>query len=312
MKRLFFVFFICILLTGCTARHKTQQTLFAMDTVMDLQVWAQDAKTAQNALGAVQELIGEIEGIWSATDETSVLSALNRGEACLSPEQKALLGELEALSERTGGTFDPKLHGVIESWGFLSGQCRVPSREELDAALEQKKWNLGAAMKGYAGQKAAELLDEMNVDRAILNLGGNIQTYGSKPDGQPWQIGIQNPEGKGNMGIISVEGTIAVVTSGDYQRFFEENGKKYHHILDPETGYPVESGLKSVTVICRDGLTADVLSTALFVMGLADAAEFWRESDDFEAVFVLSDGQVLATEGAQLSGCVYEVIRREE
>ena len=313
MKRILCILFIiCILLAGCTGEQQVQRTTFAMDTVMDFQVWASREEDANNAISDLTDMVAQLESTWSVTEETSALSALNRGEGELKQEQQTLLLELEVLSARTGGAFDPKLQNVIELWGFLSEEYHVPTEEELNAALESEAWNLGAALKGYAGRQAVVLLERTNVSRALLNLGGNIQTYGFKADGSPWKIGIQNPDGGDYVGIVAVEGTMAVVTSGDYQRYFEENGVKYHHILDPETGYPADSGIRSVTVICEDGLTADVLSTALFVMGLEQATQFWRESDDFEAVFILTDGRVYATEGAALSGCEFEVICREK
>lgn len=311
MKRLFCVLLMCILLTGCAEKAEpAQQTLFCMDTVMDLKVWGKDADVG---IGRIISALTTLEANWSATDEKSLLSCIKKGQnIVLDVHSSSMLAKADRLSERTAGAFDPKLGALMELWGFYDKDYCVPTDSEIGEALKQTQLDLGGALKGYAGQACADLLKELDVDCAILNLGGNIQTYGSKPGGEPWQIAIQNPEGEGNIGILSVEGTVSIVTSGDYQRYFEENGKRYHHILDPETGYPADSGLRSVTVIGRDGMTADALSTALFVMGLEDAAEFWRESDDFEAVFVLTDGRILATAGAVLSGCEYEVIRREE
>lgn len=308
MKRLFaMVLILSLLLCGCESKPE-EKTVFCMDTVMDFKIWGKDAYEACIKLGV--ELQG-LEYRWSAHSEHSILAELNKGkELGFGPESSEVFGRIEEIRQLTGGAFNPQMRTLSEAWGFYDEQHRIPTQEEIDAALADSKWDLGGALKGYAGQVCADLLCDMDVDRALLNLGGNVQTFGQKPDGTPWQVGIQNPDGGDYLGIVSVTGSMAVVTSGDYQRYFEKDGVRYHHILDPETGYPADSGLRSVTVICADGLTADCLSTALFVMGLEKGSEFWRESDDFEAVFITEDGSIYATEGANLSGCEYEVIGR--
>ena len=309
MKRLFaLVSALLLLLSGCSAKP-LERTFFSMNTVMQFQIWGRDSDIGY---GRIITKLQDLEASWSATSADSVLWQLNNDNKLFQPEpgQAALLDQAEKLSIRTGGAFNPKMRLLSETWGFYNEQHRVPTQEEIDTALADPQWDLGGALKGYAGQKCAELLTELKIDRALLNLGGNVQTYGSKPDGSPWKVGIQNPDGGDYAGIVSVTGTMAVVTSGDYQRYFEKDGVRYHHILDPKTGRPADSGLRSVTVICEDGMTADALSTALFVMGLEKGSDFWRESDDFEAVFITEDGSVYATESAGLSGCAYEVISR--
>ena len=309
MKRFFaMVLTLSMLLCGCEPKP-LERTFFTMNTVMQFKIWGKDA---DNGYGRIITKLQELESSWSATSEDSILWQLNNRNTIfqLEPGQAALLDKAETLSQRTGGAFNPKMRCLSEAWGFYNEQHRVPTQEEIDAAMADPQWDLGGALKGYAGQKCAELLTDLKIDRALLNLGGNVQTYGEKPDGTPWQVGLQNPDGGNYVGIVSVTGTMSVVTSGDYQRYFEKDGVRYHHILNPETGYPADSGLRSVTVICADGMTADCLSTALFVMGLEKGSEFWRESNDFEAVFITQDGSIYATEGANLSGCQYEVITR--
>ena len=315
MKRLFCIFLLLsLLLCGCGKEDLTQETYFAMDTVMELKVWGKDSEEAVRQLKA---LISQLDSDWSTTSETSLLSRLNEDpDLELTEDQAALLEKAEYLSQYTGGCFDPKLRSLSQAWGFYQSENQsedftLPTDAQITAALAVKKWDLGAAMKGYAGQACADLLYTLNVERAMLVLGGNVQTFGSKADGTPWQIGIQNPDGGDTLGILAVTGTTSVVTSGDYQRYFEKDGVTYHHILDPQTGRPADSGLRSVTVICKDGMTADALSTALFVMGLDHATAFWRQNGGFEAVFVTTGGAIYATEGAALSGCEYEVISHE-
>lgn len=308
MKKLSIMLVFLLLLTGCGQKGPENRTLFAMDTVMDISVSGQDQVAAADAL---EELLQQLDQRWSATNINSLPSKLNDEGGVLYMEDIQFLDQVEALSQRTNGAFDPMLHSVISLWGFLDKNYQVPTAEDLAAALAEEKWNLGGATKGYAGRRAVELLQTMDVDRALLNLGGNVQTYGEKEDGSPWIIGIQNPKGGDPVGTVAVVGTWAVVTSGDYQRYFEKDGVRYHHILDPKTGMPAESGLASVTVICQDGVVADALSTALYVMGLEDATALWRASSDFEMVLIDREGKVYATEGAALSGCEFEVIRRE-
>ena len=321
------VLLLCLMLGGCAKSGPVETEIFAMDTYMRIRVWGDS--------GLVSDVCDEIyrlETLFSVTDEKGEIFALNRdGKAALSAETAELLAKASALSERTGGAFDPTVYPLVSAWGFTADEQRVPSQDELSALLPSvgvdhlqlsgtdavltggAQLDLGGIAKGYTAQKCLSYLESEGVRRAMVSLGGTVLTLGTKPDGSAWVIGIADPnEPSEAVATLTFTGSMALVTSGGYQRYFEKDGVRYHHILDPETGLPADTGLASVTVITSDGTTADALSTALFVMGLEEGTEFWRDSDDFEAVFITQEGKIIATEGAaaMLGGCEFEVIAR--
>ncbi|MBQ7934309.1 MAG: FAD:protein FMN transferase, partial [Lachnospiraceae bacterium] len=172
-----------------------------------------------------------------------------------------------------------------------NGQVNMPEGYVLD---------LGAVGKGYTLDVLAQTLaGRHSVTGATISLGGSVLTYGSKPDGRPWYVGVVDPhDSKGQLGVLSLTGQWCVSTSGDYQRFVEVGGKSYHHILDPATGYPGESDVKSVTILCKSGLLSDALSTACFLLGSKEGMKLAKQYEA-EALFVTQQGEVLMTEGMQ-------------
>ena len=303
------------LLTGCSgapAQEPESATFFAMDTAMDFTVYGDAA-----LLDEAETLIGSLEEQVSVTDEHSDIYAIDHtGSGSLSGNAAELMAQALELCRRTGGALDISVYPIVQAWGFTTGSYQVPDEETIQSLLplvdytqiqydaatgvvtlpEGMEIDLGSVAKGYAGQLAAQMLREHGVQSALLNLGGNVQTVGTKPDGSPWQIGIKDPQGEDAMMVLSVEDQ-AVVTSGGYERYFEQDGQTYWHIMDPSTGHPADSGLISVTIVGDEGVVCDGLSTALFVMGLEKAADLWAQSGDFEAVFVTASGEVYITEG---------------
>ena len=311
--------------SGCAGAptQAAQTTIFAMDTVMNLTLYGRDEQADREALGQMVEQIYDLEGVLSATDGESELSALNQagGEPVqLSPELAHLLEQALELCEVTGGALDITAAPAVRAWGFLSGDYRIPEQEELEelqgridytrVELKDGGWatcpagmelDLGAVAKGYLGDVLSEWLREAGYSSALLDLGqSSIQAVGSKPDGTAWRIGIQDPEGEGYLGVLELQEG-AVGTSGGYQRYFEEDGVRYWHIMDPDTAAPARSGLTSVTVVGTSGLVCDGLSTALFVMGLEEGTRFWRDHPDlsFDVIFVAEDGGIYVTAGLE-------------
>ena len=304
-----------LFLTGCSAESSpepVQGTFFAMDTMMDFTVYGESGLIDQS-----ESLIASLESLVSVTDTGSELYAINQtGSGTLTGKASSLMEQALEICRRTDGALDLSIYPIVRAWGFTTGSYQVPDEAEIQALLplvdyrkiqydaadgdvtlpEGMEIDLGSVAKGYAGQLVAQMLREHGVQSALLNLGGNVQTVGTKPDGSPWQIGIKDPQGEDAMMVLSVEDQ-AVVTSGGYERYFEQDGQTYWHIMDPSTGHPADSGLISVTIVGDEGVVCDGLSTALFVMGLEKAADLWAQSCDFEAVFVTASGEVYITEG---------------
>ena len=328
MKKMRFaplLIFCCLLLTACSLNRPHTRETFAMDTVMRLTAYG---PKGEQALADGVAILNEVEKRLSATDENSEIHLLNAsGEGSVSPETTELLVRTLELSERTGGSFRPDLYSVTSLWGFTTERYCVPSAEEREQVLRELEnasvsvegnyvtlsgslLDMGASAKGYAAQKIVDSWRELGVRSGILSLGGNVQTLGKKPDGSLWRVGITDPVNVGETLCVLSVGETAMVTSGGYQRYFEEDGVRYCHIMDPATAGPVESDLLSVTVLADDGLLADCLSTALYVMGFDGAVDYWRSEGGFEMVLVDAEARVFATKGLEnvFSGCPFEVI----
>lgn len=305
------------LLCGCSVSDEkvSEKELFAMDTYMSFTAYGDNSEAA---LDEICEKIGELEGLFSVTDENSDISRINtaHGKAVnVNADTENIIARSVEISRLTGGSADITVYPLVRAWGFTKGEYAVPSEGDINGLLpytgyenitiegntvtvpEGFELDLGSIAKGYAGEICAEFLKNNGVSSAILNLGGNIQTVGAKPDGSPWRVAVTDPFSQSDI-ICTVEvRDKAVVTSGNYQRYFiAEDGKKYCHIIDPKTGHPADNGIASVTVIGDGGTYCDGLSTALFVMGSEKAADFWREHRDFDMIIIEESGNVLVTE----------------
>ena len=321
MKRVLALCIALLLLAGCApaqAQPTAERTFFAMDTVMTLRLYEGGDETV---LDEAEARVKELGGLWSVTDPDSEIYALNHTGSLMqmSAETGDLLETALGMCGRTDGALDISVYPILRVWGFTTGDYRVPSGEEIAALLplvdytqvwqsmgdaclpEGMEIDLGSVAKGWTGDRLAWELGQAGGTSALLDLGGNIQTVGSKPDGSPWRVAVRDPEGAGSLGVVEVIGQ-AVVTSGGYERYFEEDGVRYWHILDPRTGFPARSGLSSVTVVGDIGAVCDALSTALFVMGPEAALDFWRQPRDewnFELILVEEDGSVTITAGLE-------------
>lgn len=309
--------FLITLICSCGNSEDScaKRDLFAMDTYMTITAYGDNAEAA---LDKACSKITELEGLFSVTDANSDICRINSSDGStieINSYTSDIISRSKELSEITEGAVDITVYPLVKEWGFTTGNYNVPSEARINELLgftgtshirlsgskayvpDNFLLDLGSVAKGYAGEEAAAILKEEGVSSAILSLGGNVQTIGDKPDGSPWRVAVTSPFSPSDIiCTISVRDK-AVVTSGNYQRFFvAEDGKKYCHIIDPETGYPVDNGLASVTVIGESGTYCDGLSTALFVMGEEKAVNFLKERQDFDMLIITNDGRMILTE----------------
>jgi FAD:protein FMN transferase len=321
-----------------------QFTNFGMGTDISHKAFG---KNAEQSLKAVEKEAIRIEGNLSKYLTGSEIDRINQSAGiCCEPvslETYMVLSEAVEFSKLCHGLFDVTIGPLVELWNSSKVTQRAPQGSEIREILPLVNYedlnfdpdrrtvglnkagqsiDLGGIGKGFAGDRFLSIYQDFGITSAFSNIGGNVVTLGTKPDGSPWHVGILNPrQGESLIGSVSVTGK-SVVTSGDYQRYFtDDQGKRHHHILNPVTGFPSESGLISVSIITERSITADALSTIIFVAGMDKGLEILKSFPGTEAILIDSDLQVFITSGLQGSfqtdkniniTIVNEMVRSEE
>lgn len=319
------VLFFSQALSGCSTEEEPKIDSYdyiAMDTVFSIQAGplaADSEKSKDEIFKSCEEISENIEMSISKDLEGSDLYSLNTKIDALFDADPILTEVLTLaldISEKTGGAFDPTLGALTTLWN-VKGGGPVPAQTDIDASLKlcgtelieikddaihkndaDMMIDLGGIGKGYAAQKLVEHLYSSGFSYGIISAGRTVGVFGEKPDGNKFKIGIADPfDPDGIVGYLYTDSGFVSV-AGDYEQYFEENGIRYHHIIDPESGYPSDSGLTSVAVFSQNGATADALSTALMIMGYERGMEFYKSSElSFEAVFICDNGSVKTTDG---------------
>lgn len=285
-----------------------------MGTLVEIVLYT-DHETGRKAAGEAFGRMVLVEEEAHPSAEGSPLYLIRNGEgAAIEGGLARILDVARVVSRASSGAFDPTLGEVVNLWGFGRDDPRLPGPEEIESALSNTGYDLvpegqccaegleiwfelGGVAKGYAVDDAVAELLKKEVKAGIVNAGGDLRSFGIRPGRGFWKIGVQDPGNPQELaGILEVR-EAAVATSGDYQRYIEKDGIRYHHILDPDTGYPARSGLRGTTVIAPDCATADALATATFVMGPEQGFALLERWEGAEGILITEDGKILTTSG---------------
>lgn len=296
----------------------TRETRFIMGTLVEIVAYP-SSETTRAAVNRAFERMEEIED-QAYPDRSEFFLSLREGKPSALPEVLArVLDKALSVASESEGAFDPTLGRVVSLWGFDRNEPGIPADEDLAAALRTVGYRrlsvdsdgvvrptppgnplwleLGGVAKGYAVDVAVAELTESGIQAGIVNAGGDLRSFGVRPDRGFWRIGIQDPDDpQGMLGVLEVdEGSVA--TSGDYERYFEKDGIRFHHILDPTSGLPVRNGIRSATVITRECGLADALATAAFVMGPEKGLALLERLEGVEGILVVDGEDLLTTSG---------------
>ena len=286
---------LALFTTGCSeTAEPVRDAREALGTIVTITAYGEDESAVRDAIDTAFEVMDGIETELDVHEPGSALARHNQDEGASPAAIKEIASAIQSLEVERW--FSLALFDVTQAWSFENGG-RVPRRAEINAALEAGGIDAGGATKGLALDAALGVLQASAVDAALLTAGSTTLTFGDKPDGSPWRIGVEDPRDPSSIvTVIEATGNVTVSTSGDYQRYFESDGIRYHHIIDPASGEPAR-GLRSLTVVgTSSGLDSDILSTALFVAGPADAEEY--AADHSLGLFMVDDqGRALIVPG---------------
>lgn len=316
---------VFLLMMSCSADrsrsvHKSARAM--MGTLVEISVVGNPDKAKVIAHKLFKEIqhIDDLASFHKPSALTQINEHAGKGPFKADPELLKLIEEALRIAQQTNGAFDPTIGPVSVLWQFSGDkEPRLPSESEIKEALTKVGWqrvkidkdagtillpepgmalDLGGITKGYALNRAADMLKKSEVSGALVNIGGDILAYGEKEPGKPWRVGVEDPRDKSRVAAVTELKDKLIVTSGDYERFFIKDGKRYHHILDPATGYPA-STLRSVTVVGPIGTTLQPLGTATFVMGADKGLKFVETLQGAAGLLIDAEGRFLFTDGAR-------------
>ena len=296
------LFVSLLLLAGCAKEPIVRQQSYVFGTLVEVTIWGENEPRAQELIGKVLREFDRLHKefhAWQPSELTKVNAAIAKGEAVnTTPELAVMLQDAAKLSAQSNGSFNPAIGKLIALWGFQSDEFKpvTPDAKQIEALTKSKpslsdlkidgitissknrdvQIDLGGYAKGYALDRAVDILKKEGTQNALINIGGNIIALGERGN-RPWKIGIQHPRKPSAIAVMELYGGEAVGTSGDYQRFFEKDGKRYCHIIDPATGAPVQ-GVQSVTVVAPSGANAGVLSDVASKPIFIASADKWRDA----------------------------------